>query len=126
MRSLAVLTALATIASAPSAAAQPARSVQITQGANLYATYCALCHGADGRGGQGFQTPIWGQQTQIAKFSNALGLFEYNQLMMPFDDPTKLNDDQKLAITAYILVNHGALPADQTLAPGDAASVPIR
>lgn len=107
-------------------AAQPAPSAQIAQGAALYAEHCSLCHGADGQRGAGFQTPIWGRGTQIAKFANAQGLFEYNQLLMPFDDPSKLTDEQKWAITAYILANHGALPRDQTLGPANAPSLAVR
>jgi mono/diheme cytochrome c family protein len=101
-------------------------SPQIVQGKALFAEHCALCHGADGRQGQGFQTPIWGAQTQISKFGNALGLFEYNQMMMPFQDPTLLNDDQKLAIIAYILANHGAISRATEVTPATIAGIPIR
>jgi len=106
--------------------AQQARSPQVAEGALLFAQYCALCHGADGQRGAGFQTPIWGPGTQIAKFASGQGLFEYNQMLMPFDDPTKLTDEQKLAITAYILANHGAMPSTDTLTPGNMAGIPIR
>ncbi len=108
------------------ATGQPALSPQVAEGQRLYAEYCAACHGADGRRGAGFQTPIWGERTQIGKFNDALGLFEYNQLMMPFDDPTRLADAQKLAITAYMLANHGAMASDATLDAGNAATIRIR
>lgn len=106
--------------------AQPAPSAQVTQGAALYAEHCALCHGADGKRGAGFQTPIWGPGTQIAKFANAQGLFEYNQMLMPFNDPTTLNDEQKMAITAYILANHGAMPRTGEVTAANMATIPIR
>lgn len=111
---------------AAAATGQPALSPQVAEGQRLYAENCALCHGEDGRRGAGFQTPIWGERTQIGKFSNALGLFEYNQMMMPFDDPTRLTDAQKLAITAYMLANHGAIARNATLDAGNAATVQIR
>ena len=118
------LAALAFVASA--ATGQPALSPQVAEGQRLYAENCAACHGDDGRRGAGFQTPIWGERTQIAKFNNALGLFEYNQMMMPFDDPTRLSDEQKWAIIAYMLANHGAIPRNATLDAGTAATVRIR
>jgi mono/diheme cytochrome c family protein len=122
---LAAAAALVTFAIS-SAYAQAPRSAQVEQGAALYAEHCALCHGADGQRGQGFQTPIWGRGTQIAKFANGQGLFEYNQLMMPFDDPTKLTDEQKLAITSYILSNHGAMPASETVTPAALPGIAVR
>lgn len=107
------------------ATAQPALSPQIASGQRLYAEYCAACHGEDGRRGAAFQTPIWGERTQIRKFNNAQGLFEYNQMMMPFDDPSRLSDEQKWAIVAYMLMNHGAIGREATLDAGTATSVRI-
>lgn len=87
---------------------------------------CAACHGDDGQRGAAYQTPIWGARAQIRKFETALGLFEYNQLTMPFNDPNQINDVEKLAIVAFILANHGAMPASATLEYGAAAGIPIR
>lgn len=118
---------LATFAIAVSGAnGQPALSPQVATGQRLYAEYCAACHGEDGRRGAAFQTPIWGERTQIRKFNNALGLFEYNQMMMPFDDPARLTDEQKWAIVAYMLVNHGTLARDGTLEAATAEAVRIQ
>jgi len=126
------LLALSAPATAPRAqavsATQPAaaaRGSQAALGAELFAKHCSLCHGADGKRGAAFQTPLWGPGTQIAKFGTAQGLFEYNQMLMPFDDPTKLNDEQKWAVTAFLLASHGALPANQALGPANAKTVPI-
>lgn len=93
-------------------------SAQVSQGAELYQKTCALCHGVAGRDATVFPRPIWGPGHDIGKFGHAKGLFEYVQLMMPFDDPTKLNDGQKTAIVAYMLVRHGALVPATTLPIG--------
>jgi mono/diheme cytochrome c family protein len=114
---------LALMAAFPSIA--PAQAQQFEKGAQLYTEYCALCHGADGRGGQGFGTPIWGAQTQINKFVTAKGLFEYVQLIMPFDDPNKLNNEQKWAVLNYMLVNHGSLKKGDQLDSSTADTVKI-
>lgn len=108
------------------AAAGGERSPQVSHGARLYAEHCAACHGDDGRAGAGFQTPIWGTGAKIARFEHAMGLFEYNQMMMPFDDPTKLSDEDKWAVTAYILANHGAMVPSAALTPAEAGRLPIR
>lgn len=102
-----------------------AESAQVAEGARLFAETCAVCHGADGRGGQGYPNPIWGDSAQIRKFAHAQGLFEYNQLLMPFDDPTKLDDTEKWAVVAYILANHGVIGRDEELLPEEARTIAV-
>jgi cytochrome c len=101
-------------------------SRQVAEGHRLYMENCAACHGEDGQRGAAYQTPIWGSRAQIRKFETALGLFEYNQLTMPFNDPNQINDVEKLAIVAFLLANHGAMPADATLEYGQAAGIRLR
>jgi cytochrome c1 len=97
--SLVVLTALALTAyGTVSRATGPSQQVQ--EGKALYDKTCLLCHGADGKRGEGFQTPIWGEGSLIAvKFGNAQSLIDYMQLM-PFNDPSLLNETEKLAVVA--------------------------
>lgn len=105
--------------------AQASDSPQMRQGAELYEEKCALCHGANGRGGQGYANPIWGAGSQIKKFKTAQGLFEYHQLMMPFNDPTLLDEEQKMAVTAFVLANHGAMGRGDTLDSAKAMQITI-
>jgi mono/diheme cytochrome c family protein len=101
-------------------------SEQVTQGKAVFAEFCTLCHGADGKRGEGFQTPIWGEGSFIAtKFGNANTMIEYMQTM-PFNDPTLINDTQRLAVVAYLLAQHGAIPKDGQITPQSAASVAIK
>jgi cytochrome c len=115
------------LAAAPALhAAGAAANPQLAEGRRLFAETCAQCHGEDGRAGAGYQTPIWGREAKIARFETAMGLFEYNQMLMPFDDPSRLTDEQKWAIVAYLLANHGTIAADVELGPANAATIPIR
>jgi mono/diheme cytochrome c family protein len=101
-------------------------SKQVADGRGHYMETCQLCHGEDGKRGAGFQTPIWGQGTMIgSKFGNAQALIDYMQLM-PFNDPTLLDDTQKLAVVAFMLANHGAIKPTDTLELPKAASIPIK
>lgn len=43
---------------------------------------------------------IWGAQTQIGKFANAQGMFEYVRLLMPVQDLNMLTDEQNLSTLA--------------------------
>jgi mono/diheme cytochrome c family protein len=101
-------------------------SNQVARGGTLYKEYCSLCHGVDGQRGEGFQTPIWGSKAQIRKFEHALGLFEYMLFLMPFDNPNKINEQQKWDIIAYMMANHGAMERTKTLEPSTASLVPIK
>jgi mono/diheme cytochrome c family protein len=120
MRTL-LITALVAL---PSLAA--AESPQFREGQRLFAETCSACHGPTGRGGPAYANPIWGQGAQIAKFGTAQGLFEYHQMLMPFDDPSRLSDELKWAVTLYVLANHGAVGSDATLGPQNAGSIRIR
>ncbi len=122
LRRGALAMALTCLVAGPLAAQE---SAQVAQGRAHYAEHCQMCHGADGRDGDGYQTPIWGAGTQIGKFGNAAGLLDYMQLM-PFNDPSLLDDTQKLAVVAFMLSRHGAMRPADTLERGRAASVPIR
>jgi mono/diheme cytochrome c family protein len=83
-------------------------SAQVVVGEKLYQQNCALCHGVNGRDANVFPRPIWGPGADLSKFSTTKGLFEYLQMLMPFDDPSKINDEQKTAIVAFMAVQHGA------------------
>jgi cytochrome c len=104
---------------AQDAPAPPAgASSQVLQGARLYQENCALCHGPKGRDASVFPRPIWGPGHDIGKFGSAKGLFEYVQLLMPFDNPAKIDDAAKTAIVAYMLVRNGNLKPDATVPRG--------
>jgi cytochrome c len=107
-------------------AATAQESAQVAQGKALYGQFCTQCHGADGKRGEGYQTPIWGPGSLIAKFETAQGLFEYHQMLMPFNDPSLMTDEQKLAVVAYLLANHGAITPAETLTPAAAPSIAIK
>ena len=101
-------------------------SAQIAKGKEIYAQFCTLCHGVDGKRGEGFQTPIWGEGSLIAsKFGNAQAMIDYMQIM-PFNDPRLINDVQKLAVVAYVLANHGAIPRNGEITAQNAPAVPIK
>ncbi|MGL4439496.1 MAG: c-type cytochrome [Bosea sp. (in: a-proteobacteria)] len=101
-------------------------SKQVADGRGHYMETCQLCHGEDGKRGAGFQTPIWGQGTMIAtKFGNAQALIDYMQLM-PFNDPTLLDENQKLAVVAFMLAQHGSIKSTDVIDPAKAAAIPIK
>lgn len=93
-------------------------TTQIKKGATLYAQHCASCHGVNGRDAAAFPHPIWGPGHSTAKFNNARGLFEYIQLLMPFDDPSKLNDEEKTSVVAYMLFQGNQMPGTKMLPVG--------
>ena len=93
-------------------------SPQIIDGAKLYQSNCSVCHGVNGRDAVAFPRPIWGQGQDIKKFLTAKGLFDYLEMLMPFDDPNKINDQQKTAITAFMLLQNGNVPATTSLPLG--------
>lgn len=128
-RSIAVLlfvAGLAALAHAQEPPPPPANaSPQVLLGAKLFQQHCSLCHGVQGRNATVFPKPIWGPGHDIAKFGTSKGLFEYLQLVMPFDNPAKINDADKLAVTAYMLARNGNMKPDGQL-PVGGGSVPVK
>lgn len=112
--SLSLPTSWAQVAPLPPAGA----SEQVIKGGALYQQNCALCHGPNGRDAIPFPRPIWGPGHDLGKFNNAKGLFEYLQMLMPFDNPAKIDDSAKSAIIAYMLVRNGNLKATESLPVG--------
>ncbi|HZF80823.1 MAG TPA: c-type cytochrome [Rubrivivax sp.] len=106
------------VAQAEAPALPAGSSPQVLAGAKLYQQHCALCHGAKGRDAAPFPKPIWGPGHDIAKFGNSKGLFEYVQLLMPFDNPAKIDDAAKTAIVAYMLARNGTLKPSASLPSG--------
>jgi mono/diheme cytochrome c family protein len=99
---------------------------QLVRGKQVYAQFCTQCHGVDGKRGEGYQTPIWGEGSLLAaKFGNAQNLIEYMQIM-PFNDPRLIDDAQRLDVTAFVLANHGTLSKDAGLNPQGAEKISIK
>ena len=108
-----------TLVHAQSAPGAPAgASPQIAEGAKLYQQNCAMCHGENGWDAAAFPRPIWGQGQDIKKFQTAKGLFDYLQMLMPFDDPNKINNQQKTSITAFMLFKNGDIAANKSMPVG--------
>ncbi len=105
--------------------ATPVAADEFEAGAELFNKNCASCHGEDGKKGTGFNYPIWGEGTAIQKYGTALGLFQYLQMLMPFDDPYKINDEQKWLITKYLLMQHGTLEKGKPVDPNAAGEIKI-
>ena len=99
----------------------PNASAQVQTGAKLFQQHCSLCHGVEGRNATVFPRPIWGPGHDLSKFNNSKGLFEYLQMVMPFDKPDKINDADKLAIAAFMLERNRTIKPDAQLPAGGGA-----
>ncbi len=107
------------LASAAFAAPPPAiyTAAQATAGATVYATNCAICHGADLKGGAG--PALLGQAFANASGNTSLGaIFSMAAQQMPAGNPGSLTHDQYTQVMAYILNKNGypagGMPLDYT------------
>lgn len=103
------------------------------EGAAIYATRCAKCHGATGR--EGPNDVLVGREPRDFSFSKdpkaqrtignywpyATTVFDYIRRAMPPDAPGSLKDDEVYALTAHLLHLNELIPADRVI---DAASLP--
>ena len=102
----------------PDGVGLPADSGSVQEGAKVYATRCANCHGEDGTGGPA--DPLVGGIGSLASDAPAktvgsfwpysTTLFDYVRRAMPYQAPGTLGVDETYAVTAYILSLNGLLP----------------
>jgi S-disulfanyl-L-cysteine oxidoreductase SoxD len=118
----------------PNGAGLPPGSGTAQQGAAVYATTCASCHGENGEGKPPYPQLLGGPKGNVdfasdPKIPRTIGnywpyattLFDYVRRAMPLTAPGSLSADQTYAVTAYLLSRDGVIPATTTL---DARSLP--
>ena len=103
----------------------------VAQGAAVFATACAACHGEHGDkpvagalrlvGGKATLATPSAVQTVGSYWPYATTLFDYIRRAMPFPAPQSLSADDVYAVTAYVLQLNGIVPQDAVL---DADSLP--
>ena len=113
----------------------PAGSGSAADGAKVYASACASCHGANGEGKPPYPQLLGGPKGAAVDFSTdykiprtignywpyATSLFDYIRRAMPLTAPGSLTADQTYAVTAYLLSREGLIPANASL---DAQTLP--
>src|SRR5216684_219051 len=96
----------------PDGTGLPPGSGTPAQGKQLFATYCAICHGENGKGGiveavVADNPPPLSGPGSVKSIGNfwpvSTTLFDFIRRAMPFTQPRSLTDDQVYALTAYLL-----------------------
>lgn len=111
------------IAIGPDGAELPDGRGTVADGAAIYATQCAACHGASGRegpdhvlvGGRGSldsDTPVF---TIGSYWPYATTLYDYIGRAMPFMAPGSLEPDEIYALCAYLLNANGIIADDAVM-----------
>ena len=107
----------------------PEGSGTAEQGAAVYATHCAACHGAEGEGGLanqlvggrgtlGSDKPV---KTLGSYWPYATTVFNYVRRSMPYNQPMALTNDEHYALTAFLLNKNDIIAADRVI---DKSSLP--
>ncbi len=102
----------------------------VKDGARIFATTCASCHGEKGEnaalagnalaGGQGTLVSAKPVKTIGSYWPYATTIFDFIRRAMPFDRPQSLSNDEVYAVTAYVLSLNGLVTEDGVL---DAATL---
>ncbi|MEO7086484.1 MAG: cytochrome c [Gemmatimonadaceae bacterium] len=119
----------------PNGAGLPPGSGTPEQGAPVFATTCATCHGVNGEGKPPLYPQLIGGPKGEFNFASdykiprtignywpyATTLYDYIRRAMPLTAPGTLTADQTYAVTAYLLNREGLIPAGTAM---DAKSLP--
>lgn len=105
-----------------------------TEGAVIYASKCAACHGANGEGGSAerlvgrtdgdsfaFATNPRLARTIGSYWPYATTLYDYTSRSMPFGQPGTLAPDETYSLVAFLLFRNGVIPENAVI---DQASLP--
>lgn len=105
----------------PNGAGLPAGKGSAREGAKVYATHCAACHGDQGEGRGDFVALVGGRGTLSSNqpvltvgsyWPTATTVFDYIRRAMPYNTPGVLTTNEVYAVTAWILEKN------QIVAPG--------
>jgi S-disulfanyl-L-cysteine oxidoreductase SoxD len=107
----------------------PPGSGTAAQGAKIYASTCASCHGDRGQGGLaprlvggagtlGTAHPV---KTVGSYWPYATTVFDYIRRAMPFTSPESLSNDEVYALVAYLLNQNGVITGNAVM---NAATLP--
>jgi S-disulfanyl-L-cysteine oxidoreductase SoxD len=113
----------------PDAQGLPPGQGTVKQGARLYATKCAGCHGQTGKegpndmlvGGHGSLRSSKPLKTIGSYWPYATTLYDYLRRAMPFNAPQSLTPDEVYALTAWLLHQNGIVAENVIL---DARGLP--
>jgi mono/diheme cytochrome c family protein len=114
----------ADISIAPDGAGLPAGHGSTREGAALYQSLCAACHGANGEGRGDFPALVGGRGslgtaspvlTVGSYWPYATTLWDYTRRAMPYLSPGVLSTDQVYALTAFVLQLNAVITADMIL-----------
>jgi S-disulfanyl-L-cysteine oxidoreductase SoxD len=102
----------------PAGANLPPGSGTVPEGAKIYASSCATCHGDHGQGslaprlvgGIGTLATSHPIKTVGSYWPYATTVFDYIRRAMPFTRPESLSDDEVYALVAFLLNENGIIP----------------
>jgi cytochrome c len=101
--------ALWDISIGPDGKGLPPGSGTVTQGSQIFAQKCELCHGSGGTGGKNstlINAPGKTERTMALYVPNATTVFDFIRRAMPWPQPKSLTGDEVYALTAFILAGN--------------------
>ena len=113
----------------PAGEGLPSGRGTVTQGAEVFAVKCAMCHGPTGTegpkerlvGGRNTLTTAKPIKTIGSYWPYATTLYDYIYRAMPFIAPQSLSPDETYSVIAWLLFQNKIIPEDMTI---DAQTLP--
>ncbi len=108
---------------------------QASQGKELFAKYCAACHGTNGEGGKvpaQFEKQLAGKQAPrlvgpgfVPGMKTVGQVYDFASKNMPANNPGSLKSSDYLDIISFALQANGIKPDDKPLTPESAKEIKI-
>jgi cytochrome c oxidase subunit 2 len=99
-------------------------------GQTVYASDCAVCHGANGEGGAG--PALWGpgavlgQYSGVTLFNNARDMLNFISTRMPLSAPGSLTHQQYIEVLSYILIKGSQVSPSSAFNEGQLGNITLK
>lgn len=105
-------------------AAGPAAGLLAESGKNVYVKYCSKCHGEKGEGL--FAPTVIGRGSNLGKYGSARGLMDYITVVMPYDAPGSLTQQEYLQVLSFLLIQNGFIKPETVIRPDQLQQIQLK
>jgi len=105
-------------------ATDPAAGLLAESGKNIFVKYCSKCHGEKGEGL--FAPTVIGRGSNLGKYSSARGLMDYITVVMPYDAPGSLTQQEYLQVLSFLLIQNGLIKPETVISSNQLQQIQLK
>ena len=105
-------------------AAGPNAGLLAEAGKTVFTAHCAKCHGEKGEGL--FAPTVIGRGSNLGKYNSARGLMDYITVVMPYDAPGSLTQQEYLQVLSFLLIQNGFIKPETVISSNQLQQIQLK